>query len=612
MTILRSFIALTALAVLGCSGDSAPSAGGKELTLAPHWVAPNQRSGAEQCADCHEDIVESWSETGMARTLGVVKPDLASQTGQAGELQGLGHVADGPDGYRYHFAESPDGQAFVLAETHSGDPGFAMGYEVLYGIGSGELDRSLAVAHGSKTWFAPVEVLTTGGGRKSVLSPGASMGHGARLTTPITNECLGCHTDALPPKTYPLNLTPNPRDWQPRGISCAACHGQGDAHVAWNESDANPEGADPMGSMGKLNRQQQLSICAACHLQGDARIVLNGVELGPPEPGGDLLEQRAVFVSANPGPEVGFVSQVERLSMSACFLQSEMTCSTCHDPHRSMQEPRERKLVRDACSKCHAPQEVHVGKAELASSALLEAGNDCVSCHMPFVGVFDVAEVQIHDHFIRRDIADAPSPTPSDQLRFPESASGDWKRFQWPGVAAPDHLDDAGLWLMAYAAGGHLQRAGELLDQSPGPASNALPMYHHVRGSLLTQFNRKTDAVASYRKALELDPELGSSAVNLGLLLGELGATEEGLEVLSRAIEQHPMADGAWRNRAVVKLSLGDQRGAAEDLGRAFQIAPTSELAMALARLYGDLKQTSQQARWLDLAQQLSPDLPLK
>jgi hypothetical protein len=33
---------------------------------------------------------------------------------------------------------------------------------------------------------------------------------------------------------------------------------------------------------------------------------------------------------------------------------------------------------------------------------------------------------------------------------------------------------------------------------------------------------------------------------------------------------------------------------------------------MALARLYGDLKQTSQQARWLDLAQQLSPDLPLK
>ena len=612
MTILRSLIAIAAAALVGCTGDSAPGPQGAELAMAPHWQTPSQRSGAEQCADCHESIVASWAATGMARTLGALGPDEVSQTGQADEFHGLGPVADGADGYRYHLAKSPDGKAFVLGETHAGDPGFAMGYEVLFGIGSGELDKSLAVAHGGKTWFAPVEVLTTDSGRKTVLSPGAAMGHGARLSFPITNECLGCHTDALPPKTFPLNLTHDPQAWQPRGISCAACHGQGPAHVAWNESETTPKDPDPMGSIGELTRYQQLSICAACHLQGDARIVLNASELGPPQPGGDLLDQRAVFVAAQPGPEVGFVSQVERLSLSACFLQSEMTCSSCHDPHRSMQEARERELVRNACTKCHGALDVHLGKADLAPLALQEIGADCVSCHMPKVGVFDVAEVQIHDHFIRRDIKDAPPATSPADLRFPESATGDWKRFQWPGVEPPTHLDDPGLWLMAYVAGGHHERAADLLDSVPGPASLALPMYHHVRGSLLTQFNRKTDAVAAYRRALELDPQLGPSAVNLGLLLGELGAAAEGLEVLNRAIEQHPKADGAWRNRAVIKLGLGDRQGAIDDLGRAFQIAPTSELALALAKLHGDEDQPQKQAKWLEFARQLSPNLAPK
>jgi len=609
MTILRSLMAMAATLLAGCSGDSAPLPEEAEVALAPHWTAPSQRAGAEQCADCHEPIVESWSATGMARTLGVVRPEVVSQTGQADELRGLGLVSDGEQGYRYHFAKSPDGKAFVLGETHANDPGFAMGYEVLFGIGSGELDRSLAVAHGSKTWFAPIEVLATEEGRKTVLAPHAAMSHGGRLSFPITNECLGCHTDALPPRAFPLNLTPNSQTWQPRGISCAACHGQGQAHVTWNESDSSPDGPDPMQSINDLTRYQQLSICAACHLQGDARIVLSGRELGPPQPGGDLLEQRAVFVAAQPGPEVGFVSQVERLSMSACFLQSEMTCSSCHDPHRSMQEPRERQLVRSACTKCHGSQDVHLGRADLTPAKLQESGGDCVTCHMPKVGVFDVAEVQIHDHFIRKDTSDALPPTPPHSLRFPESAAGDWKRFQWPGVTAPDHLDDPGLWLMAYAAGGHLQRAADLLDTAPGPTSHALPMYHHVRGSLLTQFNRKTDAVNSYRQALKLDPQLGPSAVNLGLLLGELGETDEGLEVLNRAIEQHPQADGAWRNRALIKLGLGNWEGAIDDLGHAFQIEPSSELALALAKLHGDQGQPQQQARWLALAAQLSPQI---
>jgi len=250
----------------------------------------------------------------MARSLQAV---------EFGELAGLGVVADGDSGFAYRFAEAPDGERHVLGELRANTPDFAVGYEVLFGIGSGDLDRSYAVAHGAGLWFAPLEVLATEHGRKAVLAPGAMIKPGARVSQPITPECLGCHTDVSPPRGYPLNATPSNVVWKPRGISCAACHGRVVAHAEFQEAELSgedPKGPDPVLRHAELGRFERLSICAACHLQGDARIVLNGRDLGPPAPGGDLLEQRALFVAAQASDDVGFVSQVERLVLSPCFL----------------------------------------------------------------------------------------------------------------------------------------------------------------------------------------------------------------------------------------------------------------------------------------------------
>jgi predicted CXXCH cytochrome family protein len=610
----QNWLICLALVTASCSGGEGDpnSLETSRLVHGPAYEAPPQTAGAEDCMDCHGDLVADWSRTGMARSLQAVEP---------GELDGLGVVADGPDGYLYQFARTPDRERHVLGETRTDTPGHALGSMLVLGIGSAERDRSYVAIHGRGMWFAPVEVLSTAHGRRAVLAPGAMMSPGTRLTMPITPECLGCHTDAPPPRTFPLNSWPDPATWQPRGISCAACHGASAAHAGWQEgqlSGENPEGTDPILRHGELDRWAQLSVCAACHLQGDARLVLDPHQLGPPAPGGDLLEQRALFVAAEPSDEVGFVSQVERLVLSRCFIESEMTCTTCHDPHRTLHEDEERERVRAACARCHpgeGPTRSRRGEepSQVASACSremreeLDDARDCVGCHMPRTGVFDVAEITIHDHYIRTDGSDARLPSGPDALRFAESATGDWQRFRWPGTAAPAHVDDPGLWMMALAAGQHLGRALARADEAPGPTAAGLPMYHHVRGSLLESNGRPEEAAAAYEHALELDPELAPSAINLGLLLGQLGRGQEGREHLDAVIERYPFSDGALRNRAVLRHEAGDLQGFVDDLTRAFDANPRAKLAGLLAEFFAGRGDGDSAQRWRELARRLDP-----
>jgi len=235
---------------------------------------------------------------------------------------------------------------------------------------------------------------------------------------------------------------------------------------------------------------------------------------------------------------------------------------------------------------------------------------DCVDCHMPLSGVFDVAEVRIHDHFIRVDISTAQGPRLPGTLRFPESPEGEWRRFEWPGVPAPDHIDDPGLWLMAYAHGDHGLSAMELIDTPAGPTALRLPMYHHVRGSLLELAGRAEEAVLAYERALELDPDLAPSAINLGLLLGEGARQAEGLELLDAVIERHPRLAPALRNRALLRYRRGDREGFISDLMRAFEAEPRGHLAATLADAFREVGDLDAARRWMDLARQLDPPAP--
>lgn len=567
-----------------------------------------------QCADCHPAQTTSYARTGMARALEPLR---------AGELAGLAPVVEPTTGFTYAFEGDGAGARLVETWSGAGSAGRAPWRDsapLAFAIGAGELDRSFAVQRAGRWWLAPLEVLGHGAGRHAALAPGHAMAPGTRFTLPVTPECLGCHTDAPPPRDWPLNRAAPA--WEPRGISCAACHGELEEHVRVH--GGSERAADPLAR--PWSRVQRMERCAACHLQGDARIELDPARLGPPPPGTPLLDTRAVFVAREPGDEIGFVSHVQRLVLARCYLESAtfpdggLACESCHDPHRSLSEPAERALVRDACNACHEPSATRAPPSTRASACALAstarpAGRDCVDCHMRRTGVFDVAEVAIHDHWIRRTPPAPSPPTTPARLRFPESPSGDWRVFAWPDAApaggpTPASADDPGPWTMALFHGSHAERAREYLTRGVGARAKDLPMLHHVRGSLLEQAGEVDAARQAYQRALALDPALAASATNLAPLLARAGEAAAGRRLLDELIQRHPLADTAYRNRAVVRLALGDEAGFRADLENAMRLLPDAGLAQALGRVAERRGDTAGAARWREEALRLDPRGP--
>lgn len=570
-------------------------------THAQTWVASAQTQHGEACRNCHPNIARSWSSSGMARSLGPIEAE------EFGPLTQLDPVEDGA-GYRYAFARSAKGTP-LLIETHKDHPEHARPSALAFAVGSGEHDRSYAAAIGPLMAFAPLEVLASSAGRHAALAPGNSMQAGARFDSPIGADCLRCHTDSLPPPSWPKDLGPDPAVWTASGISCGACHGAVERHAS---AQTSLESAGPLESKGSglltlsaLSRIERVSVCAACHLQGDASIDLLRGAHGLPKVGNDLLDSRAIFVSAKATEEIGFVSQVERLALSPCFSAApEMDCSTCHDPHQSLHSPAGnfsvRRAVRDACVKCHEPE-------DCATPSKRRAQGDCASCHMPSMGVFDVAEVQIHDHYIRRNAPRGRGPTPADRLRVDESPTGDWRLFSWPGNAPPAYTDDPGLWLLALGGRGHEQRATDYLDQALGARSSALPHVHHARGLLLERAGRTGEAEDAYRTAFSLDPDHAQSAINLALILKRTERTPEGLNILDKVIARFPNAEGALRNRAILRLARGETVGMAADLEAAFWIRPSAALAGKLAEWHQSTGNSVEARRWRAAAVSVDP-----
>ncbi|HEX6923831.1 MAG TPA: multiheme c-type cytochrome [Longimicrobiaceae bacterium] len=196
----------------------------------------------------------------------------------------------------------------------------------------------------------------------------------ANFNRPVPPRCLECHS------TYAASLPSlgggNRYDTASLvpGISCQTCHGAGGEHVRWAQTGSVWRWlrSAAIVNPADLPRERRVDGCALCH-GGIGESIQPPFSYRPGEPLSAYLHQ------PEPSPDEPVDvhgNQVALLARSACFQQSDMTCSTCHDVHRPQRDISEFTAV---CTSCHVP-----GESLDADHGAAMPGN-CVDCHMPNV-----------------------------------------------------------------------------------------------------------------------------------------------------------------------------------------------------------------------------------
>ncbi|MEM6699492.1 MAG: tetratricopeptide repeat protein, partial [Bacteroidota bacterium] len=266
-----------------------------------------------------------------------------------------------------------------------------------YIVGSGQHTNSHILDQNGYIYQAPITYYTQE--ERWDMAPGFR-GDNIRFSRWLSTECITCHNH------FPKSITGAMHKYEemPRGIECERCHGPGEIHVqeklAGNIVDTSQFIDYSIVNPSNLSRDLQMDLCQRCHLQGIA--VLNeGKSFFDFKPGMSLNSVMNVFLPRYTDSHDKFImaSQADRLRLSACFQQSEMTCLTCHNPHQSI-EITDRSQYNKTCINCHG------GTQNIACNAPIDERqaeqDDCSNCHMPQSGSIDIPHVNITDHYISR------------------------------------------------------------------------------------------------------------------------------------------------------------------------------------------------------------------
>ena len=492
------------------------------------------------CAGCHREIYEKYERTPMAPGSGPAVDGLQ----QGGFL----HAASG---IRYRVFLR-DGTAWMSYDRDAGSdlPNERAAIhgerQLIYFVGSGHRGRTY-LYQVKDLWFeAPINYY----GKKQLwdMAPNYTASRSMPTALPVDSNCLHCHATAvqtaLPEARNKYDGTP----FRQGGIGCASCHGDSARHLA-------EQGHGPIVNPAKLPPGRRDSICLQCHLEGDVAIYRAGTSLAQFRAGDDLADYVAYFVKASAKSGGGRASsQYEALLRSACKVASgdKLTCTTCHDPHRSPGSEERVSYFRSKCLTCHT-------NPKMAAEHHPEQ-KDCAVCHMPTREPTDISHEQATDHNIQR----WPSTTTST-IRLKDFEAFD-ELLPVGNVSVGDR--EFGLAYAELAEHGN-QRAGEkafqfLKKAEKGGASDA--QLHTQLGLIEQMSGDRTSARKEYDDALLANPYESTALGNLAVLDAEAGHTADAINLLQRVVDADPSQMAAGLNLAFIECRIGDKKKALEIL----------------------------------------------
>ncbi len=533
----------------------------------PVWQKHNDAEkfvGRKACAVCHADISQSYDTHPMSHSVFLAK-DLPLVRENAVES------FDPPGPCRYLILRDDKG----LSQTEefvdqSGEVVYRDTVPVQYAVGSGQrgwsflTDRGGVLTQGVATWYSTRGVWD--------LSPGYLPEQHPGFTRQVSDGCVTCHVG----RTNNIPGQPNhfgSPAFAEFSIGCERCHGPGKDHVDFRSAEVPPDGPDPITNPASLDFAEQLSVCYQCHLHGEERIIQPGRSEFDFRPGERLSDVWATFVSGSgirSDETTEAVSQVEQMHVSRCFTESDhrMTCTTCHDPHRSPSPEDRVDFYRGRCLACHE-QTDSACSLERAERLQQVPSDSCIDCHMPPLSAIDVPHTAQTDHRIIRVRQSGEAHSAIGQMSFmdlslfPISESEQRRarglllaqkseRTNSPTTASSAILiltplvgdDCTDVTLLDKLAACH-----ELMGDSTAAQSlltRALrlnPQNESVLRGLLLNSQRRSQPAESLRyvdRVLQLYPDDGVVQMQRAQILNQLNRTTEAYEAACKAVELRP------------------------------------------------------------------------
>ncbi len=563
--------------------------------------------GMKACQSCHQEIYETFLQTGMGQSFDHATPQKSAAT--FGD-----HIVlyDSLNNFYYKPFWQQDSlyiKEFRL-DAESKDTVYQRNQYVKYIVGSGQHTNSHIFDDNGYLYQAPITFYTQKG--MWDLAPGFEGGFSSRFNRMIGLECMTCH-NALPNF---VQGSENKYLKVPNGINCERCHGAGELHVkeklANNIVDTSKYVDYTIVNPKRLPRPMQLNLCKRCHLQGIA-VLKEGKKFDDFKPSMFVHEVMDVFLPEYDGNETQFImaSHAHRMEKSACFKKSDMTCLSCHNPHISVKNTP-RQTFNDACINCHknsqptstvdgnsASMGIDVTNCSLPQTErIAENNNDCSGCHMPISGSIDIPHVTIHDHYIRKPIPESEKNKIENFIGLQaatDAAVDEWTRakaylhFYESYSPQPSMLDSAAYYLQQSQERNplkllevkvhllYLQENFAALIE----AANTLPLSKikdgwtaYRIGEAFLQQKQYEKAADYFGKSLEILPLNLDFKNKLGVAVMELGNIEGAKKLFESILGESQQHIAALTNLGFVEVNLGALKEAERLYTEALTLSP--------------------------------------
>ena len=469
----------------------------------------------------------------------------------------------------------------TFRDTAQGRREFNSPIGLVYGLG-GQFDEVYFAWRGNRLFELPVTWLHPTKEWAHVSMSPHQPGDYSRMTT---TRCLECHA------TWVGHVAGTPNEYHKDsailGVGCERCHGPARDHIAFHRENPKATGTHHIVHPATLNRTQQIDLCAQCHSNAALPADLAFTH----RPGEPLDKSYKTLPSRFPEDD-HVANQTKYLKESKCFQKSEMTCVTCHNPHK----PTDHKQVADSCLKCHQPANCK------EQPKLPEAVRDnCTGCHLP-------ARVWMNVHFntdkdryippIRRyqhRIGVYPEATQEVLLAWEKKRpDGDGAGAEQAGKLTKQlvahWLAEADKYRKDFRFHSEIKAVREAKFFDPSPEVNA-----RLKDALdrqwaqdarfadgLNQMDQKRfpEAQASFNKMLEINPNAARGHARLGTVLEILGKHDDAVVHLQTAAKEDPNDPYPHNMLGWMAYLQNKPADAVPHYRKALEIDPTSDAVL--------------------------------